>query len=188
MLLQMQTLLSAEGYEILLDDEDYEALCGFRWSTYACSNTRYARRYTKDLMISMHREIIDASKGTRVDHIDGNGLNNQRANLRFATASQNCINRRPLRGKYKGVRFLHGKWHASISKDYKWYYLGCYPTVEEAALAYNAAAVKLYGDYAWLNPVPAPTIGYAGIADQRFGGLHISASSQGSYAQGCVAA
>jgi AP2 domain len=99
----------------------------------------------------MHSLIVDYPKP---DHIDGNGLNNQRSNLRPATASQNCINRRTWgRSAYRGVSWfkLYSKWNAAISYQRKSRNLGYFASEEDAARAYDAAARELHGAFARLN-------------------------------------
>ena len=105
----------------------------------------------------MHRVILKAKKGQYVDHGDDNGLNNQRNNIRICTNSQNLQKARKKKGKasskYKGVHFVEmtKKWKATITTNYKFYYLGCFKTEKEAAIAYNKAAKKYYKDFARLN-------------------------------------
>ena len=98
-----------------------------------------------------------------VDHIDGNGLNNQRSNLRIATRLQNLKNKvvqvGKIHSKYKGVckqvckhgDKIYAYWTALITSDFKRHYLGTFKTEEEAALAYNKKAVELHGEFANLN-------------------------------------
>ena len=104
----------------------------------------------------MHRLIMG---GAFVDHIDGNGLNNRRSNLRPVTVQQNAWNQRGHGGSsaYKGVSFDRetGLWRAYYTKDRKRIFLGRYPTEEEAALSYNAAAKSAFGEYAKLNVLAA---------------------------------
>jgi hypothetical protein len=96
------------------------------------------------------------------DHINHDGLDNRRSNLRPVTPAQSAANRRPQIGsssRYKGVQWsTRGrKWSAVINVAGRRRYLGLFVDEEEAALAYNAAVLEAYGDYAWLNPVePEP--------------------------------
>lgn len=94
-----------------------------------------------------------------IDHIDGNRSNNAWSNLRKATTSQNLINskkRKNSKSKYKGVSFHSRrilKWAARININKKQYILGYYNTQEEAAIVYNEAAIKYYGNFAKLNKI-----------------------------------
>ncbi len=103
----------------------------------------------------MHRQILGASKGENVDHIDGNGLNNQRSNLRFCTQSQNCCNQRKRTltssSKYKGVAKAKRKWHVCLGKDGITYNLGCFASQETAAREYDKLAKLVHGEFALLN-------------------------------------
>ena len=109
----------------------------------------------------MHRLVMAAVSGQSVDHIDGNGLNNQRANLRLATQSQNLANSsgRPHSSKYKGVFWSKDerykrRWWARIKKNGKSTHLGIFATEEEAAAAYNQAAIEMFGDFSRINVLP----------------------------------
>jgi hypothetical protein len=105
----------------------------------------------------LHRIILDAPKGTDVDHINGNGLDNRRCNLRLATRSQNHANRFKKPGttsRFKGVRFERNRWHAQIRVQYKKTYLGSFRDEIDAALAYNAAALEAFGEFARINTIP----------------------------------
>jgi hypothetical protein len=91
-----------------------------------------------------------------VDHINGNGLDNRMVNLRVCTAAQNSRNRKPRKGSlsgYRGVSFYknYQKWVAQIMYDGVKYYLGYFSDPKEAALAYDAKARELHGDYARVN-------------------------------------
>lgn len=103
--------------------------------------------------IMMHRLILgDACKGMVVDHIDGNGLNNLRGNLRVCTQRENSRNRRSVRG-YRGVSWKAdiGRWRARIMVDRREISLGAFDTPEQAAEAYNRAAAEYYGQFAKIN-------------------------------------
>jgi hypothetical protein len=140
----------------LVDDEDYEYLSQFRWyctherHCYYAVSFKHINGYSVPLR--MHRLILNAPRGTMIDHIDHNGLNNQKNNLRFVNYIQNGQNRQPNKGyKYKGVNSFNGKYEAKIQYNNKKIYLGTFETEEEAALAYNDAALKYFGEYAHLN-------------------------------------
>ena len=105
----------------------------------------------------MHREILGLryGDGKQVDHIDGNGLNNQKSNVRICTRSQNAFNRKLVSSNSgrKGVTWHKtvGMWEAQIRKDGKNIYLGCFQDKENAATAYDIAAEKMFGEFALLN-------------------------------------
>lgn len=106
-------------------------------------------------MEKMHRLILGVTNPKiKIDHRDGNGLNNQRHNLREATQAQNLANSRPRSGssRFKGVTFRSpDKWIAQISKDGKHTYLGIFRDEFDAATAYNFAAIEMFGEFARLN-------------------------------------
>lgn len=155
-----QIPLTKEQYA-LVDDEDFTSLNEYIWCATVKHHQKapdeyYATRKSGNKHILMHRIILNAPKGQNVDHIDGNSLNNQRANLRLATQSQNGCNRGKSKvntSGYKGV-FLErstGRFRARIGLNHKKYHIGVYATAREAAKAYNDMAVQLHGVYAHLN-------------------------------------
>ena len=107
----------------------------------------------------MHRLITHAiNERMEVDHIDGNRLNNCWINLRYADARQNAMNRGLYRTNTSGKKGVHWskhkrKWEATLRCQGKRYYLGSFDYIEDAARAYNEAAVNHFGDYARINPV-----------------------------------
>ena len=106
----------------------------------------------------MHRIILGLTDRTiHVDHIDHNGLNNRRSNLRECSSQQNRFNVRSRRGtsKFKGVWWDKNRrvWRAGIKKDKRNREIGSFSTEEEAALAYNEAAIRLFGEFAHLNVI-----------------------------------
>ena len=104
----------------------------------------------------MHRLIIDCPVNMQTDHINGNGLDNRKSNLRVCYNYQNARNQklRPNSNSgFKGVSLIkdRNKWVAQIKVNGKVKYLGAYTLKEEAARAYNKAAKELFGEFAWLN-------------------------------------
>lgn len=106
-------------------------------------------------LVSMHRQILDPDRNIQIDHIDGNGLNNQKYNLRLATNKQNSYNRPSYKGssKYKGVCWHKPsqKWLVQIQADGKLHYLGTYYSEEVAGRVYDEAAKEYHGEFARLN-------------------------------------
>jgi hypothetical protein len=148
-----------KGKVALVDDEDYDYLMQWSWCAIKGKHTYYAERGAyvegKHRCFLMHREIMKTPKGEQVDHIDGNGLNCQKYNMRNCSNTQNCWNnkiRRSMWG-YKGVyiRKENGTFRAYINVFKKRINLGTYATVEEAAHAYDKAAIKYFGEFANLN-------------------------------------
>lgn len=143
-----------------VDDDDYERLSKHRWRAKGDRSTFYA--YTdiyvgdKRKMVSMHSMVINLEGKPQVDHIDHNGLNNQKTNLRAATHAENQRNRGKEKGNtsgFKGVSWHKGagKWQASIRIDGKLVNMGVWETKEEAARAYDRAAKSKHGAFAKLN-------------------------------------
>jgi len=93
-----------------------------------------------------------------IDHVDGNGLNNQKANLRVASHAENCANRRINRNNtsgFKGVSKNKERWQAYIRVAYRQIHLGYFDTPEEAAEAYDRAAIAYFGEFAKTNKMLA---------------------------------
>lgn len=157
----MKKIPLTQGLFTLVDDDDYPYLSQFSW--YAKSSggdTFYAYRsvgsYEKYKKVIMHREIMNPPDGLIVDHIDGNGLNNQKSNLRICTHAENMHNRRMNRENtsgYKGVCFAKNmnKWLAQIVVGGKKIKIGYYDDLLEAARAYDVAAVHYFGGFANIN-------------------------------------
>jgi len=160
----MKEIQLTQGYVALIDDEDYERVSLYNWlirNSRKDSNKIYAvtsiwiTALHKSYYIRMHRFILNNNPlGLEVDHKDGNGLNNQKDNLRLCTRQQNAQNVKKKDGRdYKGVSTTRNpnKFRAYIKKDKRFYSLGYYNTRLEAALAYNKKAIELFGEYANLN-------------------------------------
>lgn len=157
----MQQLQLSNNKYTTVDDEDYRLFGSWKW--YVNSDGYAMRHIPKRFsntrkLIGLHRLILWAPEGMQVDHIDGDRLNNRRSNLRVVTLQQNVRNRKRninSSSKYKGVS-RHGqspKWRARIRLNGKGFYLGLFDTEEEAALAYNTAAVRLHAEAASLNVI-----------------------------------
>ena len=149
-----------KGKFALVDAEDYYRLAKFNWHAKLGSTTMYAARRAGGKMIKMHRLIMDAPSHLVVDHIDHNGLNNARSNLRLCTIAQNSRNMLSNNGstsKYKGVCWhkTKKKWAATIQFNKKTYHLGHFEDEIDAAKAYDKKAKELFGEFAYLN-FPSP--------------------------------
>lgn len=156
----MMQIPLTRGMFALVDDEDYDELIQHPWFVFPAKWTFYAVREKTEggrrKKIFMHRAILKAPLGQDVDHRDGDGLNNQRMNLRFATNSQNQANRIRLKQNISGRRGVswnrqRKRWQALICKDRKCMFLGDFAEIDEAARAYDAAARKLFGEFARPN-------------------------------------
>jgi hypothetical protein len=153
----MKEIKLTKGYVSLVDDEDFDRLNMYKWTTrFKGSGLFYAYRISpRDdngvaHSILMHREVIGyPSEGFQVDHIDHNGLNNQRSNLRFVSPRQNQQNRSIERktSKYPGVSWKTkcNKWVAQIQEEKKVKHLGLFVNEEDAFAAY-LSAVNMRGD------------------------------------------
>jgi len=144
------------GLFTIVDTKDYPSLSQYTWFAEGTPKNYYAVRKENGKSIKMHRQITNAPDHLVVDHIDHNGLNNRRSNLRLATFTQNCQNQRRLShktSKYKGVHWhkKNKKWAAQIASNKKTYRLGYFTNEIDAAHAYDRAAQKYHGDFASLN-------------------------------------
>lgn len=167
-------LIALPNTELLaeIDDEDYEIVSKYRWHITGNGKKSYCSAYINKNNMSMHRLIMGCTHGDgkMVDHKDGNGLNNQKHNLRFCTHAQNMQNKSISKdSKYKGIvrhRNTTKKWDSKSKKyfiytDFSWsagitvngrkIYLGRFEEEINAAKAYDAAAKKYYGEFSNLN-------------------------------------
>lgn len=155
-----------QGQFALIDDEDLTAVSEHSWCVQQYKNKRrstkvYAKAAMRGTQVTMHRFLLNPPLGLSVDHINGDGLDNRKSNLRLCTKQGNAANRPKDRiknatSKYKGVSLVpqSGKWVAKIQVDGKGIQLGCFETEEDAARAYNVAAIEHFGEFAWLNRLP----------------------------------
>lgn len=145
----------------LVDDEDRERISRVDWEVQFRGDGRAAYAKTNSSRIGkdhrlMHRMILRAPFGVAVDHIDGDGLNNRKSNLRFATISQNAQNsfvqiRDDKTSRFKGVSWNGKAWAAQIRLEGQTQLLGAFSDEVEAARAYDAAAIRLFKEFARTN-------------------------------------
>lgn len=146
-----------KGKVALVDDEDFVRLNQWKWLTNC--NGYAARNVTlngKCKTIFMHRVITATPDGFYTDHINGNILDNRKINLRVCTHRQNIRNaksRKNSSSKYKGVSWCSArkKWAVYLKNENENFLIGRYKNEEDAALAYNEAAKKYFGEFARLN-------------------------------------
>ena len=165
-------------HTVLVDEEDWEKVSQYKWSVDATARKNscggfYAKtgilhpdggwydnptsgRGRRRTTMFLHRFLMNPPPGYMVDHINHNGLDNRRENLRICTRVENGRNRLPSKKSasgYKGVvKTSRGcRWQAKINIDKKQTYIGSFATAEEAARAYDAKAIEVFGEYANLN-------------------------------------
>lgn len=145
-----------KGYTAIIDAADAHLVEGANWYANVQSHTVYAARNVysngSSHAVLVHRVIMDAPADLKVDHINGDALDNRRSNLRLATHAQNLHNQRLSTRNtcgFKGVWWdnLRGKWKAGIRLGGKHHHLGYHRTAEAAHAAYTKASAELHGEF-----------------------------------------
>lgn len=163
----------SKGYEAIVDDADFDMLSKHRWSATVEYHSdglvqqiyaiRWTRRYPNNARYHqmMHRFILGLSKGEKCDHINHDGLDNRRHNLRVCSTTQNAQNKRwsprLKTSQFKGVSRdkFNGVWKAHIQVNGQPYDLGRFQSEVAAAQAYNVAALQAFGAFAFVNSLEA---------------------------------
>jgi len=147
------------GHKVYFNAEDRKIIESRKWYLARRKSKEYAQTDSRDPLgrIFMHQLLIKTEKGHVIDHMDGNGLNNCRSNLRQCTQAQNCQNSQKKRKHkaFKGV-FLdarRGTYYAQVAVNKKVFTSSGYETEIEAAIAYNSLARIHHKDFALLNRV-----------------------------------
>lgn len=146
--------LRTKGFSTVVDAADYEALSKTKWYLIKSAGKfplKYAKMWKKGKTTGLHSILMNPPKGKVVDHIDGDGLNNRRSNLRICSTSENMMNRgKQLNNTsgFKGVFRERKKWRARIRVNGNAIYLGCFDDKLKAYEAYKKACIKYHGEYA----------------------------------------
>ena len=148
-------IVEIKDHRVLVDAEDAHFLTeGRRWQVSLHGKVFYVQRKTDAGSTEyLHRLVIKAPPRRVVDHINGDGRDNRRANLRFATTALNLANSRPRTGQFKGVHW-HTRsetWRAMITLNRHQRHIGSFKTELEAALAYDIVANRVWGGFSRLN-------------------------------------
>lgn len=140
----MKEILLTRGQFAIVDDVDFEQLSSWKWCAIVTHNTWYARRGSKSGSVLMHRVILELQKGDKrqTDHINHNGLDNRRCNLRVVTGQQNQWNLKNVKG-YSWHNQAK-KWESYIRVNKKRIYLGLFSKEQEAHQAYLDAKKKYH--------------------------------------------
>lgn len=152
----MKYIKLTQNKRAIVDDEDFKRVNQHRWFYHL----KYAKRgiYNPKTKNNDHQTMhAFIMGGKNIDHVNGKGLDNRKKNLRFCNQSQNLQNRnmKPSKAKFKGVKKQSNcdRYMARIGVYNKDIYLGSFKTAKEAALAYNQAALKYFGEFAKLNKI-----------------------------------
>lgn len=166
--LPYRTLTLTQGKVALVDLDIFDQVSQWKWSAARTGKHRirwYAVRNTKNKdgnyrLLYLHHVVLPCPKGLMPDHINGDSLDYRRQNLLLATNQQNCANSERKGGairssRYKGVHFHNNKWEATIRVNLVKKYLGRFSNEEDAAAAYNKAAILFFGEFSRINTIAA---------------------------------
>lgn len=145
-----------EGFVAIVDQDDLPLITGRKWWPVKTKHTTYAATWIDGKNVQLHKIILPTGDGEEPDHVNGDGLDNRRSNLRPVTRSQNLMNQRMRDNNtsgFKGVSWhvQRGRWQSRIMFEKKSRYLGLYLNAEDAAHAYDDAARKFFGEFACVN-------------------------------------
>lgn len=153
----MKTIKITQNKQLIIDDEDFESVSKHKWSAVKKGNNFYAVSRIDGKIVSAHRFLLNINDSKiLIDHIDRDGLNNQKINLRFCNKSQNGANCRPKGTSiYLGVCWnkKNKVWKSSIGFCNKNIFIGNFFDEKEAALSYNKKAIELFGEFANINKI-----------------------------------
>jgi len=144
----------------LVDDDDFEKINKYKWHVRKDRNKWYALRDIgkpgKRKHIHMHRFIMNTPEGMETDHINNDGLDNRKSNLRVCTKNQNMHNAEKRADNTSGMKGVYWhkaakRWHVRIKVNKKYISLGYFDNIEDAGMEYDYAAVKYFEEFAKTN-------------------------------------
>ncbi len=150
---QMRKIQLTQGKEAIIDDEDFELVSKHKWHCVLIGGSSYACNNRKEYL---HRVLMNPNIDKMVDHVNGNGLDCRRSNMRLCIRQENHRNLRKSTNNtsgFKGVCFdiTRNKWKASIGHERKKIHIGYFNSKEEAAINYDKKSSEIFGNFACTN-------------------------------------